>query len=198
MTYPYKSICVFCGSADNLAQKYYDAAYEMGQLIARSHILLVYGAGRTGLMGSLAEGALKEGGEVIGIVPVGLESPQLIYTTGLTRLEVVADIQKRKARMNELADAFIAMPGGFGTLDEMFEVLTWSQIGLHCKPAGFLNVDGYFDELLAWFKRARQDGFIYDEHLNLFVESPDPSELLEKLGCFTFPDNIKRWLVREE
>lgn len=196
MPYPYHSICVFCGSADGLAPVYYTAAYEMGELLARNGITLVYGAGRTGMMGALAEGALGAGGEVIGIVPNGLESPQLIYTTGLTRLEVVTDIQLRKARMNALADAFITLPGGYGTMDEMFEVLTWSQIGRHRKPAAFLNVDGYFDLLLAWIERAYQDHFIYEEHLDLYVTDASPAKLLEKLAAFTFPGNIERWLVR--
>ena len=196
MAYPYRSICVFCGSADGLAPDYYAAAHEMGRLLAESGITLVYGAGRTGLMGSLAEGALGAGGEVIGIVPNGLESPQLIYTTGLTRLEFVEDIQLRKARMNALADAFITLPGGYGTMDEMFEVLTWSQIGRHRKPSAFLNVNGYFDSLLAWIERAYRDHFIYEEHLDLFVADPSPARLLEKLAAFKVPDNIERWLVR--
>ncbi len=196
MAYPYRSICVFCGSADGLAPEYYDAAYETGKLLAQNGVTLVYGAGRTGLMGSLAEGALAAGGEVVGIVPNGLESPQLIYTTGLTRLEVLADIQLRKARMNELAEAFITLPGGYGTMDEMFEVLTWSQIGRHRKPSAFLNVNGYFDSLLAWIERAYQDHFIYEEHLDLFVSDASPALLLQKLAAFQFPVNIERWLER--
>jgi len=196
MAYPYHSISVFCGSADGLAPEYYAAAYETGQLLAQNGITLVYGAGRTGLMGALAEGALGMGGEVVGIVPNGLESPQLIYTTGLTRLEVVEDIQLRKARMNALADAFITLPGGYGTMDEMFEVLTWSQIGRHRKPSAFLNVNGYFDSLLAWIVRAYQDHFIYKEHLDLFVADTSPTRLLQQLADFRFPDNIERWLKR--
>ena len=196
MAYPYRSICVFCGSADGLAPEYYDAAYETGKLLAQNGVTLVYGAGRTGLMGSLAEGALAAGGEVVGIVPNGLESPQLIYTTGLTRLEVLADIQLRKARMNELSEAFITLPGGYGTMDEMFEVLTWSQIGRHRKPSAFLNVNGYFDSLLAWIERAYQDHFIYEEHLDLFVSDASPALLLQKLAAFQFPVNIERWLER--
>jgi len=198
MTYPYHSICVFCGSADGLDPVYYEAAREMGRLLAANGIALVYGGGRTGMMGALAEGVLSEKGEIIGIVPVGLESPQLVYTTGLTRLEVVENIQIRKARMNELADAFIALPGGYGTLDELFEVLTWSQIGLHRKPVALLNVNGYYDALLDWVDRAYADHYIYEEHLALFVTDSKPAGLLERLAKYQFPDKIERWLVREE
>ena len=197
MSFPYSSITVFCGSADGLAPMYYEAAYETGRLIAQNGIRLVYGAGRTGMMGALAEGALAAGGEVIGVVPNGLESPLLIYTSGLTRLEVVEDIQVRKARMNELGQAFIALPGGYGTMDEMFEVLTWSQIGRHRKPCAFLNMNGYFDSLFAWIERAYQDHFIYEEHLDLYVSDADPARLMEKLAVFKFPHNIERWLLRE-
>jgi len=196
MPYPYKSICIFCASADNLDPSYYHAAREMGRLLAEQKITLVYGGGRTGLMGAVAEGALQEGGEVIGIVPRGLESPQLIYTTGLSRLEIVANIQERKARMNTLAEVFICLPGGYGTMDETFEVLTWSQIGLHRKPCGFLNTNGYFDHLFAWVERAFDDHFIYEEHLDLYVEDASPQKLLDKLAVFKFPANIGRWLER--
>jgi hypothetical protein len=147
-------------------------------------------------MGAMAEGALQQGGEVVGIVPRGLESPQLIYTSGLTRLEIVENIQQRKARMNNLAEAFLCLPGGYGTMDEIFEVLTWSQIGLHRKPCGFLNTNGYFDALFAWVKRAHEDHFIFEEHLELFVEDATPQGLLDKLAVFKFPDNIGRWLER--
>ncbi len=196
MTIPYTSICVFCGSADNLAPEYYTAARSIGARMAQQGIRLVYGAGSTGLMGALAQSALAAGGEVIGIVPKGLDSSQLIFTTGLTQLEIVPDIQQRKARMNELAQAFIALPGGYGTLDETFEALTWSQSGLHRKPVAFLNTNGYWDDLLAWIRRAYRDRFIYSEHLNLFVEDASPVELLRKLAAFEFPHNIARWLER--
>ena len=197
MDFPYRSICVFCGSADGLEQVYYDAAIEMGKQLASRGIRLVYGAGRTGLMGVLAQSVLQNGGEVTGIAPKGLESPQLIHTSGLTNLEIVDDIQVRKARMIELADAFIAMPGGYGTADELFEVLTWSQIGMQRKPMAILNTNGYFDLLLAWINRAFTDGFIYDEHLQLFLSDSDPISLLEQLAKHQFPDNIGRWLVRD-
>ncbi|MCX6054171.1 MAG: TIGR00730 family Rossman fold protein [Chloroflexi bacterium] len=198
MSYPYRSLCVFCGSADGIDQVYSHAAYEVGKIIAEKGITLVFGAGRTGLMGFVAKGALEHHGEVIGVVPVGLESPQLIYMSGLSRLEIVDNIQLRKARMNALADGFIALPGGFGTMDEAFEVLTWSQIGLHRKPIAFLNVGGYFDPLISWLDRAFLDRFIYAEHLDLFVIDPTPTGIFEKLEKFKFPDNIGRWLTREE
>lgn len=198
MNYPYKSICVFCGSADGLEQSYYDAAFEMGKTLAERGITLVFGAGRTGMMGALAEGVLSKKGQIIGVVPVGLESPQLVYTSGLTRIEIVENIQVRKARMNELADAFIALPGGFGTMDELFEVLTWSQIGLHKKPAALLNTNGYYDNLLDWIDRAYADHYIYEEHLALFVVDQKPAGLLDRLEKYVFPDKIDRWLVRED
>jgi len=131
----YKSICVYCGSADGLADGYLAAARELGQILADRGIELVYGAGKTGLMGAVADGVLNAGGKVIGVVSENLNQPQLMHT-GLTRLEVVADIHQRKARMSQLAEAFIALPGGYGTLDELFETLTWAQIGLHTKPVG--------------------------------------------------------------
>lgn len=198
MSYPYRSVCVFCGSADGLDPIYYAAAREMGRLLAENGTTLVYGGGRTGMMGALAESVKSANGEVIGVVPVGLESPQLVYTTGLTRLEIVDNIQQRKARMIELSDAFIALPGGFGTIDELFEVLTWSQIGLHRKPAALLNVNGYYDTLLQWVDRAYADHYIYEEHLALFVVDVKPQGLLDKLAQYQFPDKIDRWLVREE
>ena len=189
------AICVYCGSADGVHADYLSAARQMGTLLAARGIRLVYGAGRTGLMGALAEGALAAGGEVSGFVPENMNLPELVHES-LTALDVLPDIQARKARMSAAADAFIALPGGYGTMDEMFEVLTWSQIGRHRKPCAFLNVNGYFDALLAWVNRAYQDHFIYEEHLDLFVADASPEGLLRKLAAFKFPENIDRWLVR--
>lgn len=176
---------------------YYDAARAMGIALAKANLHLVYGAGRTGMMGALAAGALSAGGKVTGVVPVGLESAALIYKTELTTLEVVENIQVRKSRMSELSDAFIALPGGYGTLDELFEALTWTQIGVHRKPVGLLNTSGYFDLLLAWIERAKQDHFIFPEHLQLFTVSADPDTLLAQLANFSFPEGLERWVDRE-
>ena len=190
MAYPYHSICVFCGSADGLAPVYYTAAYEMGELLARNGITLVYGAGRTGMMGALAEGALGAGGEVIGIVPNGLESPQLIYTTGLTRLEVVTDIQLRKARMNALADAFITLPGGYGTMDEMFEVLTLIQTQKVTRKFPVILFGREFWSEVINFKALAKWGVISPEDINLF----HVSDSVEEVRDYIIADLTARFL----
>lgn len=190
-----QSICVYCGSADGVRQEYYQAAFGMGQALARSNIRLIYGAGKTGLMGAVANGALQAGGEVIGIMPANLNLPQLVHA-GLTKLEVVDNIQLRKARMSDLADAFIALPGGYGTFDELFECLTWAQIGLHHKPIGLLNTLDYYDPLLATIQHALSEGFIYAEHSILLVHDNDPVSLLRQLRQFEIPENLARWVNR--
>lgn len=191
----FKSICVYCGSADGLRDEYYQAAFKMGQVLAQEKITLVYGAGKTGLMGAVANGALEAGGAVIGVVPENLNESQLIHAQ-LTALEVVADIQLRKARMSQLADAFIALPGGFGTFDELFETLTWAQIGLHSKPIGLLNTLGYYDPLIKLVDHALAENFIYDEHKVLLVSENDPKGLLDCLQTYEAPKNLHRWITR--
>lgn len=195
MPYPYRSICVYCGSADGLSVDYITAAFQMGELIARAKMTLVFGAGKTGLMGALADGALQAGGTVIGVVNEQLNQPQLIHA-GLTRLDVVPDIHQRKARMSSLADAFIALPGGYGTLDELFETLTWVQIGLHKKPIALLNTNHYFDPLLNLIDHALQEGFIYNEHRRILVSADSPAGVLEGLARFVLPQGLDRWVNR--
>ncbi len=189
------SICVYCGSADGLAPVYVSAAEETGRLLAENHIRLVYGAGKTGLMGAVADGALRAHGEVVGVVPENLNTPQLIHA-GLTQLDVTPDIHTRKARMSALADAFIALPGGYGTLDELFETLTWAQIGIHQKPVGILNTNRYYDPLLEMIKRAEAEKFIYAEHLCLLVIDDDPGKLLAKIMQYQHPEGLDRWVNR--
>ena len=193
---PIKSICVYCGSADGVHPEYYQAASRMGQILAENGIILIYGGGKTGLMGAVADGALAAGGEVIGVIPVNLNTPRLVHT-GLTSLEVVQDIQQRKARMSALAEAFIALPGGFGTFDELFETLTWAQIGLHCKPVGLLNTRGYFNPLLDLVRHAETEGFIYIEHSRLLCQSADPQALIAMLKDFRPPAGLERWVQRQ-
>lgn len=190
-----QSICVYCGSADGLDPIYIEAAFEIGKFLAENGIRIVYGAGKTGLMGALADGGLAAKGIVIGVVPDNLNLPQLIHSN-LTELLTVPDIHQRKAKMSLLADAFIALPGGFGTFDELFETLTWSQIGLHQKPLVLLNTNGYYDALISMVKRARSDGFIYSEHLDLLQSASTPKEALDKIRSFTLPKGLERWVDR--
>ena len=190
------SICVYCGSSDKIDPAYTEAAYELGKVIASRDIVLVYGAGSTGLMGALANGTLENGGEVTGVIPEIFNTPNLVHQ-GLTRLEIVGDMHVRKARLAELSDAFVALPGGFGTLEELFEILTWAQIGLHQKPIGTLNVCGYFDPLLEMIGKANNEGFIYHEHQALLISANDPHALLDALLNHEPPAGLDRWLTRD-
>jgi hypothetical protein len=190
-----KSICVYCGSSDKIPAIYLEAAWQMGETLARAGKMIVYGAGSTGMMGALANGALAVGGEVWGVIPKMFDTPQLAHPA-LTRYEVTESMHTRKARMAELADAFIALPGGFGTFEELFEIITWAQIGMHCKPIGLLNTNAYYQPLLALAEHALHEGFLYREHLDLFTHAESPAELLAALGNHRAPTGLERWLVR--
>jgi len=191
-----RNICVYCGSSDRLHPDYLTAARQVGETLARNGMHIIYGAGSTGLMGAVADGALDIGGQVTGVIPSYFNTPKLAHTR-LTRLEVVDTIHQRKARMAELADGFIALPGGFGTFEELFEILTWAQIGLHRKPVGILNIRQYFDPLLQMVERARAEGFIYDEHRSLFSFAENPVELLAEMHNHIHPDGLDKWLTRQ-
>lgn len=158
-----KSICVFCGSSDSVHDEYKKAAFQMGVTLAREGIRLVYGGGKTGLMGKVADGALSASGEVIGVIIPSMNTPALAHT-GLTRMDVTPDMHPRKARMHELSDGYIALPGGFGTWDELFETITWAQTGAHEKPVGLLNTNDYYAPLLAAIDHAVSEGFVFKEH----------------------------------
>jgi uncharacterized protein (TIGR00730 family) len=189
-----KSICVYCGSADHVHPDYLLAARQMGETLARRGLTLIYGGGRTGLMGSLADGVLESGGQVIGVIVESMNTPALAHP-GVTRMEVTPLIHQRKARMYELADAYIALPGGYGTLDELFETLTWAQIGVHAKPVGLLNVSGYFDPLLAMLDRAEKEGFVFPEHRQSLLCASDPGALLDAMKNHEPPvEAVKRWM----
>jgi uncharacterized protein (TIGR00730 family) len=192
-----ESICVYCGSSDRMRDAYLQAARQMGQAIARRGLILNYGAGCTGMMGAVADGALEAGGEVIGVIPSMFATPTLMHN-GLSKLEIVESMHARKQRLVELSDAFIALPGGFGTFEELFEILTWSQIGLHTKPVGMLNALHYFNPLLAAIEYVRKEGFMYAEHDSLFVVDAQPEGLLDKLEKFQYPTGMDRWLTREQ
>jgi uncharacterized protein (TIGR00730 family) len=192
-----KSVCVYCGSADHLKVEYLAGAYSVGKFLASSGIRVIYGAGKTGLMGKLAEGVLASGGNITGVVPKNLFTPVLIHES-LSSLEIVDNMHIRKARMIELADGFIALPGGYGTFDELFETLTWSQIGLHSKPIGILNIAHYFDPLLNMIEKAWREGFIYPGHENLLLEDTEPSQLIEKMTKYQRPLDLEKWVDREK
>jgi hypothetical protein len=189
-----KSICVFCGSSDNVSSEYLTAARNMGHVLARRNIRLVYGGGKTGLMGAVADGTLEAGGEVIGVITTSMNVPALAHP-GLTRMDVVTEMHARKARMHELAEGYIALPGGFGTFDELFEALTWGQIGAHEKPIGLLNVKDYYVPLLAALDHAVQEGFIFSEHRAALCCEAEPEILLDVMEIQQHPhEAVKRWM----
>jgi len=173
-----KSITVFCGASDEVDQTYLDIAYKMGLAIADRGMRLVYGGGGTGLMGAVADGALSVGGHVTGIIPEFFNTVEKAHDN-LSRIEVVVNMHERKARMAELVEGFIALPGGFGTLEELFEVLTWSQIGLHNKPIGLLNAYQYFDSLIDFLKQVKDKKFTTSNLDTLYSVAASPNELLE-------------------
>ena len=175
-----RSVCVFCGSSDAVRADYLDAARAVGRSLAARRLALVFGGGRTGLMGALADAALEAGGQAIGVIPRHFNDPARAHG-GLSELHVVETMHARKAMMAELADAFLALPGGYGTLEELFEALTWAQIGLHDNPVGLLNVEGYYDPLLALIERLGAQGFVAKEHHALLISEADPERLLDRL-----------------
>ena len=192
-----KSMCVFCGSSDSVHSDYLSAAWTMGKVLAERGFGLIYGGGKTGLMGAVADGVLSAGGEVIGVIIPSMNTKALAHD-GLTRMDVTPSMHARKARMHELADAYIAMPGGFGTFDELFETITWAQTGAHEKPVGILNVKDYFDPLLAAIDHAVKEGFIFAEHRKALSFESDPNKLLDAMALYEHPhDAVKRWMKEE-
>ena len=178
-----KSVCVFCGSNYGDNPVYQEMAAVMGRKLAMSGLKLVYGGGKVGLMGVLADAALAAGGKVVGVIPQAIVDMEVAHL-GLTELIVVQSMHERKARMADASDVFIALPGGYGTFEEFCEVLTWSQLGFHDKPCGVLNVGGFYDPLLALFDRAVQDRFVRPEHREMVLADTDVDALLERLASF--------------
>ena len=190
-----RRICVFCGSSAGSRSEYGEAADALGRAIAGRGMGLVYGGSNVGLMSRIATSALGAGGEVVGVIPRVLVEKEVAFTE-LQDLRVVGLMLERKTLMAELSDGFIAMPGGFGTIDELVEMLTWTQLGLHRKPCGLLNVDGYFDSLLAFFDRSVEDGFLQAEHRAMVLIDRNSDRLLDKLAAFELPDVDKTEWVR--
>lgn len=191
-----KRLCVFCGSRTGKPAIYAAAATALGTLLAERGIELVYGGGKVGLMGVIADAALAAGGTVVGVIPEALMEKELGHG-GVTELHVVQTMHERKALMSELSDGFIALPGGYGTLEELFEVITWAQLGIQCKPCGLLNVGGYYNALLALLDHATDRGFIREMHRELVAVDDDPAGLLEKLAQYEPPAEVK-WLRQEQ
>jgi hypothetical protein len=176
-----QSVCVFCGSRPGARPEFLEAARAFGQELARRRLTLVYGGASVGLMGALADAVMSHGGQAVGVLPRHLEKREIAHAQ-LAELHLVDSMHERKALMAERSDAFVALPGGFGTFDELFEIITWAQLGLHRKPMGLLNVGGYFEPLLALVERGVRDGFIPEAHTRPFAVSQDASELLEAMN----------------
>jgi hypothetical protein len=181
-----KQVCVFCGSRSGHQAVHLAAAVALGQALARRGLGLVYGGAASGLMGALADAALQGGARVTGVMPTGLVDRECAHR-GLSELIITPDMHTRKARMSELADAFLALPGGLGTLDELFEILTWAQLGLHHKPVGLLNSGGYWDGLRSFLDQGRAEGFIAGASLELLHCDGDPEAILDRLSVATGP-----------
>lgn len=175
-----KRICIFCGANAGQREVFAQSAKEFAMHCARLGLGIVYGGGNVGLMGVVADAALQAGGEVIGVIPKTLVERELAHT-GLSALHVVSSMHERKALMADLSDAFIALPGGFGTLDEFFEILTWGQLGIHVKPCGLLNVEGYFDHLLAFLDQAVTEGLLHARNRQMFSVAASAHDLLKRI-----------------
>ncbi|CAI8921736.1 MULTISPECIES: TIGR00730 family Rossman fold protein [Pseudomonas] len=192
---PVRSVCVFCGASTGVNPAYREAAIALGQAIAERGLTLVYGGGAVGLMGIVADAAMAAGGEVIGIIPEALKNAEIGHT-GLTRLEVVDGMHARKARMAELSDAFVALPGGLGTLEELFEVWTWGQLGYHAKPLGLLDVNGFYSKLGSFLDHVVEEGFVRPQHRAMLQLADSPAELLDAMDSFEAPV-LPKWVDKK-
>ena len=189
-----RRVCVFTGSSAGARHEYQHAAQALGRTLAARGIGLVYGGARVGLMGIVADACLAAGGDAIGVIPQALVAKEIAHT-GLTELRVVSSMHERKALMADLSDAFVALPGGWGTFEELCEVVTWAQLGLHRKPCGVLNVLGYFDGLLAFAAHAVEEGFVRREHRELLMVADDAAALLDRFAAYQ-PAAVEKWLDR--
>jgi len=191
-----RRICVFAGSSSGLRPEYAAAAGSLGRALVERGVDLVYGGAHVGLMGVVADAVLAAGGRVTGVIPDALVAKELAHA-GVTELHVVGSMHARKAMMAELSDGFIALPGGWGTLEELFEVLTWAQLGLHRKPCGALNAAGYFDRLLAFIAHAMQEGFVRPEQNTMLLVADRAAALLEQMAAYR-PPTVEKWIDKSE
>lgn len=191
-----KSICVFCGSNVGSEPAYTEQAIALGNLLADKKISLIYGAGNVGLMGVIADACLDKGGEVVGVIPNFLMAKEVGHT-GLTELILTETMHERKQIMADRSEGFIAMPGGMGTMDELCEILTWAQLGLHSHPIGLLNVDGYYDSLLTFFDEMVEKKFLHQKNRDMVMSHSDPGELLKLMAAYQPPD-VEKWIDRSK
>jgi len=189
-------ICVYCGSSPGLLAEYREAATQLGHVLAGRDIGLVYGGAAVGVMGAVADGVLEKGGEVIGVIPAALATREVAHD-GLSKLFVVDSMHERKAKMAELSDGFIALPGGWGTLEEIFEMLTWAQLGFHDKPCGLLNISHYFDHLYAFLEHAIQQRFVREAYRPMMMIEESAESLLDRFTSYRAP-RVKKWIGPEE
>ena len=190
-----KNICVFCGSSDGNDLKITEAAEQLGKIFVERDITLVYGAAKIGVMGTIAKTMLDSKGSVIGIIPQFLKKKEVVHL-GLTQLITTKNMHERKLEMQEMSDGFIAMPGGFGTLEELFEIITWLQLGLHDKPIGLLNINGFYDDLLRLMENMVKTGFVSMDNYEMLLVDADIENLLNKMNSFKAP-KIPKWLSSE-
>lgn len=190
-----KSIAVFCGSSEGNDTIILSQAAKLGETLAKENITLVYGAAKIGIMGKIAEAALQHQGKVIGVIPEFLKLKEVVHL-GLYELITTTNMHQRKIKMHELSDGFIALPGGFGTFEELFEIITWAQLGLHKKPIGLLNSNGFYNDLIQMFEKMTAKGFLKMENLNLLIVDNDINSLLNKMKAFK-PKVVPKWLKAE-
>jgi len=189
-----KSLCIYCGSSPGATPVYAQAAHRLAQAMVEQDIALVYGGGNVGLMGIIADEVMRLGGQATGVIPEALLKKELGHK-GLTQLHIVKDMHERKAMMADLSDGFIAMPGGVGTLEELFEVFTWAQLGFHQKPIGLLNVDGFYDGLLQFIQHMVSQRFLKGEQAEILIAEAQPADLLQRFRSFV-PHHVPKWLDR--
>ena len=189
-------ICVFCGSKTGSDPLFLEIAKQLGRVLAVRGLHLVYGGASIGLMGAVADSVIASGGRAVGVIPEAMATKEVAHE-GLTEMHVVSSMHERKSMMARLADGFVALPGGFGSFEELLEMITWAQLGIHRKPVGILNVSGYYDPLIQLFERAIEEGFIKPRNRQLFVVEQGPDELLETLLAHKLPE-VKRWITERE
>ncbi|MTI18927.1 TIGR00730 family Rossman fold protein [Rhodobacteraceae bacterium RKSG542] len=190
------AVCVYCGSSMGVSPHYAETAFETGRQIALAGKTLVYGGAQVGLMGRVADGALSEGGKVIGVLPEALAAKELAHT-GLTKLHIVGSMHERKAMMNDLSDAFITLPGGAGSMEEMFEIWTWAQLGYHTKPSGVLNAGGYYAPLLTMLDRMVSEGFLKQDMRDILKVAETPQGLLDAFESYEAP-KVMKWVTKDQ